>query len=81
MLRRNAARTAPGTAREAVGTPSTWETGRPCTQVISPSPGGLGMGTGAFVRYSVMRYLRGWLIWAWAAARRAIGTRNGEQLT
>ena len=23
----------------------------------------------------------GWLIWAWAAARRAIGTRNGEQLT
>ena len=26
-------------------------------------------------------YLRGFLIAAWAAARRAIGTRNGEQLT
>ena len=22
-----------------------------------------------------------WLIWAWAAARRAMGTRKGEQLT
>jgi hypothetical protein len=26
-------------------------------------------------------YLRGWLIWAWAAANRAMGTRKGEQLT
>ena len=26
-------------------------------------------------------YLRGFLIAAWAAARRAIGTRKGEQLT
>ncbi len=26
-------------------------------------------------------YDRGWVIWAWAAARRAMGTRKGEQLT
>ena len=27
------------------------------------------------------RQFRGWLICAWAAANRAIGTRKGEQLT